>query len=102
MVKLAVAGAQESPAPFVARARKWYVTPLFYYLDPSRLIGGDYAETISRLEPARIWTIRFSETDRGIEIDNALHGFRVIQEVPVAGERILLHVRAPHDDTPSR
>src|SRR5262249_28033100 len=41
------------------RPRKWYVTPLFYYLDASHLIAKDYATYTAQRPQARVWVVLF-------------------------------------------
>lgn len=78
----------------VVPQRKWYFTPLFYYLDASRLIGGDYSQTISQLAPSRAWAVQMRETYLGPEIASALRGYKIIRETSVKGDRVFLMIRA--------
>jgi hypothetical protein len=73
--------------------RKWYVTPLFYYLDPAQLVSSDYATTVARLPHARVWLAQMEGVKRDPEINAALSELRVVEEVSVTGTRVQLLAR---------
>ncbi len=77
------------------RSRKWFETPLFYYLDPSRLVATDYAASIAKRPDARVWVVIFQKDKMQKEMEAALdaNGFSVTQEVKALGSRGLLYER---------
>jgi hypothetical protein len=84
----------ESDVIFV-RPRKWFETPLFYYLDPSRLVATDYAASIAERPHVRVWVVVYQKGVMDKEMEAALDagGFSVIQEVKALGSRGLLYER---------
>jgi hypothetical protein len=77
------------------RSRKWFETPLFYYLDPSRLVATDYAASIAKRSHVRVWVVIFHKDKMQKEMEAALdaNGFSVTQEVKALGSRGLLYER---------
>ena len=77
------------------RSRKWFETPLFYYLDPSRLVATDYAASIAKRSDVRVWVVIFQKDKMQKEMEAALdaNGFSVTQEVEALGSRGLLYER---------
>ena len=77
------------------RPRKWFETPLFYYLDPARLVGTDYAAAIAERPDARVWVVIFHKDTMREDMEAALdaNGFSVTQEVRAFEGRGLLYER---------
>jgi hypothetical protein len=77
------------------RPRNWYETPLFYYLDPTRLVATNYAASIAERPHARVWVVIFSRLKMKKEMEMALdaNDFRITQEVEALGARGLLYER---------
>jgi hypothetical protein len=72
--------------------RSWSVTPLFYYVDATRLVANDYAGFLAKRPHARVWVVVFGENRRE-DIFASLKGFRVTKEVTALGARGLLYER---------
>jgi hypothetical protein len=77
----------------LAPQRKWYFTPLLYYLDLSRVIGNDYQAAISRQPQPRVWVVQMWETELSAEMNVSLSGLRIIKDVSLRRDRILLFAR---------
>ncbi len=71
---------------------KWYVTPLFYYVDASRLVAADYAN-YSVKPHARVWVVLFADEKPAPEISAAVAGLTLSETVDVSGARGLLYER---------
>jgi 4-amino-4-deoxy-L-arabinose transferase-like glycosyltransferase len=71
---------------------KWYVTPLFYYVDASRLVAANY-EKHSVKPHARVWVVLFANEQPAPEISAAVAGLTLSDTVDVSGARGLLYER---------
>ncbi len=71
---------------------KYYVTPFFYYMDPSRLVSEKY-DKYSRKSHARIWIVLFEDEQPADNISNALAGLVLADRVDVLGAHGLLYER---------
>ena len=71
---------------------KWYVTPLFYYVDSSRLVAKDY-ESHSAKPHARVWVVLFEDETPAPMIASAVAGLTLSEKVEVSGAHGLLYER---------
>jgi 4-amino-4-deoxy-L-arabinose transferase-like glycosyltransferase len=71
---------------------KWYVTPLFYYVDSSRLVAENY-ESYSVKPHARVWVVLFADEQPAPEISAAVAGLTLSERIDVSGARGLLYER---------
>ena len=67
--------------------------PLFYYVDSSRLVAGDYAAFAARRPNARVWVVLFEKEVPVAEISAATAGFHLKDEITAMGARALLYER---------
>jgi hypothetical protein len=71
--------------------KKWYVTPIFYYLDPSRLIAKDYSAYTAQRQRVRVWVVLFGRENSTPEMAGALQNFHLRDQVTALGARGLLY-----------
>jgi hypothetical protein len=71
---------------------KWYVTPLFYYVDKSRLVAADYAH-YSAKPNARVWVVLFEDEQPAPMIQDAITGLSLSGKFDVSGGQALLYER---------
>jgi uncharacterized membrane protein len=76
--------------------RKWYTTPIFYYLDADeyQFIARDYEQAVAHHPQARIWVLEFEGTRQPKEIPVALVGYEPIAKVEARRIRAVLYVRS--------
>jgi len=74
------------------RPGMWYATPLYYYLDPARLVGENY-QAYSAKPNARIWLVLFHEEQPTPMISDALAGYTISDDVEVLGAHGMLYER---------
>ena len=77
---------------FVAN-RKYYVTPLFYYVDQSRVVSTKYEAALANRAQARVWVVAFHSEQHTDELWQALKHFRPAEEVSALGVRAILYRR---------
>ena len=73
-------------------ARDWQMTPIFYYLDKSRLVARNYAEAVEGRGNRRVWVVIFDRT-KTKEMLRALNQFTLAQEVAAFNGRARLYTR---------
>ena len=82
-----------APNDVIFASRAWYATPLFYYVDPSRLVGRNYSTVLAEHPKARVWVIAYRKTPVEEEIRAALEDFAVTDEVDALRVHGFLYTR---------
>lgn len=76
----------------LARPAEWSQTPMYYYLDPSRLQGAPYAEALARRPRARIWVMLILRQAPTPEMTAALAAYRPGGEIKALNMRAILYL----------
>jgi 4-amino-4-deoxy-L-arabinose transferase-like glycosyltransferase len=72
--------------------RRWFVTPLFYYLDQSKLVSADYAAFASK-PGTRVWVVLFSHEKLPPVMAEALAGYEPSARVESLRSSAILYER---------
>ena len=78
-----------------APPRDWAYTPIFYYLDPKRIVAANYADAVRRAPRSRVWVLSMLRQGPTIEMANALSGYRIADKVEALQAGAVLLVPAP-------
>lgn len=85
---------QEADVLFVHRV--WYVTPIFYYLNPGQyhFVGGDYARASGETPCSRVWVLLLGgEGGEPVrkDMEEALSGYQVLQTIDAREAKAVLY-----------
>ncbi len=80
------------PSDLIFVSSEWRTTPVFYYLNASQLVAGDFAAAVAARPDARVWIVLFNANQPAPEMLEALAGFILAEEVTALRARSRLYV----------
>ncbi len=73
-------------------SKHWLTTPLFYYLNPSHLVGDGFVERLESRPKARVWVIIMSGKGGTNPMMSSLKDYKLVDEVKALNARGLLYI----------